>query len=161
MKKQGHSLDVLVSLALFALFTVCVLMVLMLGVNTYRGVVSSVEETYQSRTCLQYIATKVGHYSGENAVTVTQFGDGDALALKGYFDGEEYVTYLYAHEGMLMELFCATDVILTPADGFSVLEIDELSVEAVASNLLEIACTNQGQSATVLVSVHNGEGGVA
>lgn len=157
--RRGHSLDVVLTLVLFCLFTGSVLIVLMLGVQTYQGVVASMESSYQERTAVQYIATKVSHYSGEDAVSVTQYGDGSALALQEYFDGEAYITYIYTLDGMLMELFCASDVDLEPNAGFSVFPVEGLELELTTPDLLRIACTDDTGTTRVYVGLHNGEGG--
>lgn len=157
--KKGHSLDVVASLVLFAFFSVSVLLVVMLGARSYQQVVQSIDESYENRTCLQYIVTKVSHYSGTDAVTITQFGDGDALVLQEEFDGELYTTYLYYYDGMLMELFCSAQVELLPSDGFSIVETDGFSIQTLAQNLLEITCTNQGQHTSVLVALQAVPGG--
>lgn len=158
--KRGHSFDTVMTLVLFSLFTGAMLLVLMLGVESYQGISASVEQSYQERTCLQYIATKVSHYSGTGAVSVTEFGDGTALVLQESFDGDLYNTYLYEYNGMAMELFCASDVDLGPEAGFEIMAVENLQVEAVTQSLLQISCTgSNGGIATQFVQVHGGEGG--
>ena len=159
--RRGHSLDVLLSLVLFCLFAGSVLMVLMLGVESYQGVVQSMEDSYQERTCLQYIATKVNHYSGEHAVTVTQYGDGSALALCETIGGDAYVTYIYTHEGYMMELFCVSGADLDPSAGFKVMDVEGLEFTSVTDNLIYITCSGGGGTADVYVSLHSGEGDMA
>lgn len=156
--RRGHSIDVVLSLVLFCLFAGSVLMVLMLGVQSYQGVVQSMEESYHERTCLQYIATKVNHYSGENAVTVTDYGDGSALALGETIGGSEYVTYIYTYEGNMMELFCASDVELDPSAGFKIMGVEGLDFTAITDDLIHITCSSSSGTATVYVTVHGGEG---
>lgn len=155
--KRGHSIDVVMTLMLFGLFTASVLMVLMLGIQSYQGVVTAMEESYEERTCLQYIATKVNHYSGEGNVALTQFGDGTALALRETIDGDQYTTYLYHYDGVMMELFCEADATLDPDAGFFVLEMEEFEVTEVSDNLLSITCTGSGGSAQLYVALGEGE----
>lgn len=157
--RRGHSFDTVLTLALFGLLAGCLLMVLMLGAKSYQQVVSSMEESYEERTCLQYIATKINHYSGLDAVTVLEFGEGSALALEETIEGCDYVTYLYFYEGRMRELFCETDVELTPEAGFSIMEIQEFHVEEVSDNLLRLSCTGSGGTAQLYVGIHGREGG--
>lgn len=156
--RRGHSLDTVLTLVLFALFSCCLLMVLILGAQSYQRVVTASQESYEERTCLQYIATKVNHYSGKDAVTVTAFGDGSALALRETIDGYNYITYLYLHDGNVKELFCEADVDLSPEAGFSIMEIEHFSVEEISSNLLRLSCTGSGGTAQLYVGCHSGEG---
>lgn len=155
--RRGHSLDTPLTLALFGLFTCCLLLVLMLGARSYQGIMEASEGSYTPRTCLQYIATKISHYSGENAVALTQFGDGDALALYQEIDGCPYVTYLYLHENQLMELFCGVDVVLSPEAGFFVMEISDLQIELVDDNLLSLSCEEEGVAAQLYLQLQLGE----
>lgn len=156
--KRGHSLDVLLTLVLFGVFTASVLMVLMMGAQSYQGVVTSMKESYEERTCLQYIATKVAHYSGTDAVTVTEYGDGSALALKETINDNEYITYIYLYQGQAMELFCESDVELDPEAGFSIMDVEGLTIESVSSQLLHLTCTGSGGTAELYVGLHLGEG---
>lgn len=158
--RRGHALDVVLSMVLFGLFAASILMVLMMGAQSYQSVVTSMEEGYEERTCLQYIATKVNHYSGTDAVEVTQFGEGSALALKETIDGYDYVTYIYFHEGQVKELFCECDVVLGPEAGFSVLWVEGFTVDAVDDNLLQLTCTGSGGTAQLFVGLSLGEGGL-
>lgn len=155
--RRGHSLDTLMTLALFCLFAGSVVMVLMMGVESYQKVSTSMEQSYEERTCLQYIATKVAHYSGEGSVSLTQYGEGTALALEETFDGSAYVTYLYVWDGMAMEMFCEKGVDLDPATGFPIMDVSNLTMEEVTPELLRISCTGSGGTASVLVGLHNGQ----
>lgn len=153
--KRGHSLDTVMTLVLFCLFTCAMLLVLMMGVQSYHGITQSVENS--ERICLQYMATKVAHYSGDGAVGVTDFGDGTALVLQETFDGDVYNTYLYSYNGTVMELFCASDVDLGPEAGFSIMDVASLTIEVVEDGLLWISCTSdEGITASRFVFVNGG-----
>ncbi len=160
--RRGHSMDTILTLMLFGLFTGCLLMVLMLGAQSYQKVVDTMEESYETRTCLQYIATKVSHYSGEGALEMIRFGEGNALALYETIDDCPYVTYLYLYDGQVMELFCEVDVELSPQAGFSVMAVDDLTIQQVNENLLYLTCTGGDRTAQLYldISLHSGEGGV-
>ncbi len=156
--KRGHSFDVVLTMILFGVFALSVLMVLMMGAQSYQGVVTSMKESYEERTCLQYIATKINHYSGENAVTVTEFGDGSALALTETIGGNNYITYIYLYNGYAMELFCEEGINLSPSAGFTIMELEGLTVEEATPNLIYLTCTGSGGTADLFVGLHQGEG---
>lgn len=131
----------------------------MLGAQCYQRIVTTMEDSFETGTCLQYIATKVSHYSGEDAVQLTQFGDGTALALYETIDDCPYVTYLYLHDGQVMELFCEVDVDLPPEGGFPVMAVGDLTIQQVADNLLYLTCTGGDSTAQIYISLHSGEEG--
>jgi hypothetical protein len=157
--RRGHSIDTALTLVLFCVFTVSVLLVLMTGARSYSGVAASMRQSYEERTCLQYITTKLRHCSGAEAVSVAAFGDGPCLALQEQIDGTDYVTYIYLHEGMVKELFCESGVELGPEAGFVVMEVQTLVIEAASPKLLYISCTGPGGgSAETFVALRGGEG---
>lgn len=157
MKKQ-HSFDAIMAMVLFGLFAGAVLMVLLMGTQSYQSVVATTDAGYEAEICLQYMATKAAHYSGEDAVTVVEFGDGSALALTETIDDCDYVTYLYLYDDHLKELLCEAGVTLGPEAGFSIMEAADLSVEQVTSGLLRLSCTEQdGTSAQLYIALHGGE----
>lgn len=159
--KRGHSWDVVLTMVLFGVFAGSVLLVLMLGAKSYQSVSASMKESYEERTCLQYIATKMGHYSGENAVSVVEFGDGSALALREDIEGCAYVTYLYLYDGYAMELFCEEDLNLAPDAGFYIMEVGDLAFAQVTDALVRLTCTGSGGTAQLYVGLHLGEGDLA
>lgn len=156
--RRGNSVVGIFAMALFGLFAASVLMVLMLGAKSYQGLVTTTKESYEERICLQYIATKVSHYSGDGAVSVTQFGDGGALVLKETLDGWDYVTYLYLHDGQVKELFCEADVELGPDAGFAIMDVEGLTIGLSQENLLYLTCTGSGGTAELYLEIQDGEG---
>lgn len=123
MKRSSKITDLL-ALVVFAVFAVCVLVVLLTGAKVYQNLVRSGGESYAARTAVQYIATRVRQ--AEN-VCVEDFDGCDALVLREEIDGECYVTRVYCHEGHIRELFSPEDAALSPEDGEPVLEAESLS----------------------------------
>ena len=158
--KRGHSLDVIMTMVLFGVFAVSILMVLMMGAQSYQGVVTSMKESYEEGTCLQYMATKITHYSGSDAVAVGEFGDGSALLLNETIDGCQYTTYIYLYQGQVMELFCEQGVDLEPEAGFFIMDVEGLTLELVSPQLLSMTCTGSGGTAQLYVALCLGEGGI-
>lgn len=147
--RRGHSFDTVITLALFGLFAVCLLVVLMLGAKSYKSVVTSMQESYEERTCLQYIATKIKHYSGSDYIEVVEFGDSSALALHENIGGSDYITYIYLYDGEVKELFCEKDTELHPEAGFSIMEMQEFCIELAGDNLIYFSCSS-GEAMTEL-----------
>ncbi len=156
--RREHSLDTVFTLMLFGLFTGSLLLVLMLGAQSYQKVVATMDESYEIRTCLQYIATKTNHYSGENAIQLTQFGDGNALALYETIDNCDYVTYLYVYQGQVMELFCEVEVDLSPQAGFSIMSVDSLVIDEISDSLVLLTCTGGDGTAQLYLNLAHPSG---
>ena len=121
MREQNTKLHMsaLLPLVVFALFAVCVLSVLLTGANVYQRLAQRDRDSYQRRTGAQYLATRVRQARGP--VTVTDLQGTPALAFSQEEGGEVYTTWVYCHDGWLMELYAQPDRGLAPADGAQIL----------------------------------------
>lgn len=158
MKRQEEKKDreALLALVLLGVFAVCVLTVLLTGARGYSRLVRRDEAAYQRRTAVQYIATKARQADGAGEISLTPFGDGDALTLD---TGEWYVTRIYYHDGYLMELYTDPALGLEPKDGERVLALSGLSFR-LEDGMLEVACEDEtGTWERLSLCLHSGEEG--
>ncbi|MCL1829123.1 MAG: DUF4860 domain-containing protein [Oscillospiraceae bacterium] len=161
MKKSGTA-DIIFTLLLFCVFTVSVLMVLLSGAGVYKGIVAAMDGSYEERTCLQYIGSKIRHYSGEGTVNVANIDGIDALIMTENIEGDDYNTYIYLHEGKVKELFTSGDLDFYPEDGFDILDAQRLVFERAANNLLRIECMGSGgRNSVIFAGLRGVEGGEA
>lgn len=152
-----YHLDGLIALLLFGVFAVCVLAVLLTGASAYQRLTQRDMAAYDSRVCLQYIAARVRQADRDNGVSVEPFGGRDALILT---EEGGYATYVYWHEGYLMELYTSVDGDLAPEDGEKLMASGglELSLE---DGLLTVDITQgTGEQDTLCLSLRSGEGAV-
>ncbi|WP_338546799.1 DUF4860 domain-containing protein [Emergencia sp. JLR.KK010] len=159
MKIQKNHLEGLIALLLFGVFAVCLLIALLAGADAYNGLTTKDRIAYDSRVCGQYIATQVRQNDDMNSVSVTDFGDGNALSLAKEIEGNTYVTLIYSYDGYLMELFCAEGAQLAPEDGEKIMPISKFSLSMKGSRL-EISYGNEGtqESETVMfLTLRSGE----
>ena len=155
-KPIKHHIDGLIALLLFGVFAVCVLAVLLTGADAYRRLTLRDQAAYDRRTCVQYVATRVRQADAAGGVFLEEFGGTQCLTLGG---GEEYITRLYCYDGCLMELYCAADVEMDPADGEQVMPAQDLDL-SLEDGLLTVTVTDpQGEENTLLLSLRGGEGG--
>ena len=150
-------MDTLLALLLFGLFSVCVLAVLLTGADAYRRLTRRDRLSFDSRTCTQYVATRVRQNDSLDSVTVEDFDGVDALVL----GDEEYVTRVYCYQGKLMELYSAREDALTPAAGEAIMDLDWLEM-GLSNGLLTIQVLDtRGEVSTLCLSLRSGEGGAA
>ena len=83
MKKRGteYHFDGLAALLLFGVFAACVALILLVGADAYRRLVTRDETVHNRSTCMQYVATRVRQAEGPDRVSVEDFGGVNALAL--------------------------------------------------------------------------------
>lgn len=139
MEDKNNKASGLMPLLVLTLLTLCLLLVLLTGAKLYRQLVDRGEAQYAARTASQYLATRLRQ---AEHITITAFGDGDALALGQQIQGEDYVTYIYCHDGFLRELFCPQDAALLPADGEALLEARSLTL-SLEEGLLTAVLSDQ------------------
>lgn len=143
-----YQLDGLVALLLFGMFAASVLVVLLTGADAYRRLTRRDEAAYDYRTCAQYVATRVRQADTAGSVAVTEFGSAAALVLSEPED-EGYATWVYCHDGWLMELYASVSGGFAPEDGERIAEIGglELSLE---DGLLTVTVENTSGERTSL-----------
>lgn len=143
MNKKESKLTGLMAMMVFALFAICLLLVLLSGANTYRSLVDRGEAGNRRRTAALYVTTRVRQ---ADAVRLEPFGDGEALVL----EESGYLTRVYCHDGWLRELYTAGSGSFSPADGEKILEAQELTF-SVEEGLLRGTLTLEAEDPLVLM----------
>lgn len=157
-EKKFRSLSTVAALMVLALFAVGILSVLLGGASVYRRLTARDQTTYESRTGSQYLATKLRQANSADAVEVTPFGDGDALMINQILEGETYTTWIYCHDGWLMELFGVPEGEYAPEDGEKVMEAASLRIQT-QGNLHTLEWTGKDGMTQRLTLTLRGEGG--
>lgn len=144
----------LAALLLFGVFAVCIAIVLLVGADAYRGLVTRDGAVYNRSTCMQYVATRVRQAEGPDRISVEEFGGVNALALT---DSLGYITRVYYYDGHIMELYTDADNILSPEAGEQVIEAGGLDF-TMEDGLLTITVTDpEGKQSTLRLSVRGGK----
>lgn len=124
MKQKETGLPELMALTVFALFALCLLLVLLSGAGVYRRVADRGAENHARRTAMAYVAERVRQGEG---VSLEDFGGCQALVLAEETPEGIFLTRVYGYEGFLWELYSREDARLSPADGEQLLEVKDLS----------------------------------
>ena len=156
--RQKQSISSLAALLLFAVFAVGILSVLLTGANAYRRLTERDRLQYDSRTCVNYVMTKLRQSPSPAAVSVTAFGDGDALLLREEIKGEEYLTRIYCHNGWMMELFTAEGGDFAPEDGEKLFAAGGMQLQLADGFLRAEIVDGNGQTNRFYLQLRGGEG---
>ena len=151
-----RSISGLAALVLLGVFAAGILTVLLSGASAYQRLTERDAQSYDSRTCMQYLATKVRQAPAPDCFVLSDFGEGDSLLIKETVNGEEYWTQVYCHDGWLMELFTAADGGLAPEDGEKILPVRSLSA-ALEGDLLQLQVVDGSGVETALMLTLRGE----
>ncbi len=130
--------DVVFPLVLFCVFAVMALGLVVTGANVYSQTVSSMEENYESRTALAYVAEKIRQNDRTGAVSAK---DG-VLTISDQDEDGSYVLYIYEHDGYLTELSTRAGLEFSPEAGQPILEVEEFSVSETPEGMIQITAGN-------------------
>ena len=151
MNKKYTKITDFMTLLVFAVFAVCVLLVLLYGAQVYQNLVHRGEESFGLRTATQYVSTRVRQ---AESVTVTDFEGCPALTIQEKIDGTVYVTRVYCCEGFLRELFCAESASLPPEAGEKIIPAESLQLD-VKDGMLTVYVDGQ----RIILSLQGKTGG--
>ncbi|MDE7222326.1 MAG: DUF4860 domain-containing protein [Acetatifactor sp.] len=143
-QEKNHIVDVLFVLALFVVFTLSALVLVILGASVYRQTVRYMDENYTARTAYSYLTEKVRQNDLYDSISLGQLEYTDALVLTREVNNVTYATYLYLHEGSLRELSMrqGRDIGADPLSaGQEILPLTDWELEMTGEHLLHIKLT--------------------
>lgn len=152
-----HTVDLLFTLALFCVFAVSALAVVLVGANVYKRTVSGMETSFTGRTATSYIAQKVRQSDEQGAVSMMYIDSIPTLCLKKDIDGSSYHTYIYYYDGYLRELFCADSLDPKPDMGQPLVELSDFTItRSPVSDCLHFCATDaEGRQSNLILSVQS------
>ena len=157
MKRKHHfqALSTLASLGILAVFALLILSVLLGGAGAYKRLTEQGQRQFDSRSCIQYIATKVRQ--APEGVQVDTFGQSDALLIPQTYGEDRYLTRVYCYDGWLMELFAPRSGEFSPENGERLLPADKISLQQ-EGDLLTVWITQKDNIVqTLLLDLRTGE----
>lgn len=159
MKDQHgkFSVDGVLALVLFGIFSLCVLAVLLLGARSYRRLTERGQDSYERRTAAQYIVTRVRQADTRGALSVES---GNVMELTEVIDGMRYVTYVYCHEGYLHELFAPEGLAFRPDAGEPILPARAVSFTLEDDLLTAVITDSSGRPIEICVILRSYGGGL-
>lgn len=123
MKKPISKITDVLTLLVFAVFSLCVLLVMLFGAGVYRNLTEAGTARFDRRTAARYITTRVRQ---AQTLAVEQFEGIPALVMREKTEEEDCLIRIYGYEGTLRELYCEASARLRPKDGEAVLPVESL-----------------------------------
>ena len=163
-KSKKSNLTALAPLLIFLIFTICILTVLLTGADIYKKISLRDQNSFQRRTTVQYLTTRIRQSDTEGMVFVGDFnaedmGDtGDTLFLKEEINGRTFFTRIYCHEGYLYELFSEAGLETSKQYGEKILKVNALNF-TIRGNLLYIEVTHADSEIETLILQLHSKGG--
>ena len=151
--KAEHSTSSLFIFLLIGMYTIFVLLLVLIGVGTYRNKVDASRSTAQVRTSLGYIANKVRAADQVGGVTIEEWQGIDALLIREWHDSAEYNTRIYylphadgSPGGALYEQFTFAGDAWPPEMGDRIADIAALDMRVDDGLLSLLLHTEEGQA---------------
>lgn len=158
-KVEEHSVDVLFILALFCVFAGSAVLVMTFGANVYQRTVSQMEDNYNARVSLSYLANQVRQHDERGSIALQTLDDAPALVLSDG-PGSDYATFIYYYDGALRELYCAADDPLAAADGLPIVALESFEMTLDDQGRLTIsAAAEGGKSRSLTLALRSAGGG--
>ena len=138
MKRENKSLRItaLAPVLLFAVFASCVVIVLLFGADNYQTLTRRDRESYQYRTAVQYLTTRIRQNDAVGMVFVGDFDEaapkesGDTVYIRETVGDRIFYTRIYCHDGYLCELFAEEASGPAPEEGERILPAERICVKA-------------------------------
>ncbi len=150
---QKQNLSGLIVLLLFGVFAVCILAVLLSGTGIYDRLTRRDAETFDTRSAVQYLATRVHQAEGPGSLSIRQDAEnGSMLSIVQAYGEDQYETLLYCRDGWLCELFEEIGAEVDLEAGERILPVSRLE-GSLENGLLTLLLTDENgiQSIRLLV----------
>lgn len=157
--RKNHSIDLLFTVALFCMFALSALVILIAGAGVYRSVNARATAEYTHFTPLFYIEQKIHQHDRTGGVSLRQIEDQDVLCLHSEYNGAAYTTYIFERDDTLQELFIRADAQPDLNRGTKLTELKEMSLSQEGDNILNVTLTDDSgalSSTRVLVKAQGG-----
>ncbi|MDR3037415.1 MAG: DUF4860 domain-containing protein [Coriobacteriales bacterium] len=107
---RRHTLDLVVVVALFCVYTACALLLCVIGAEVYRATAQTMQHNVDQRTSVLYVAEKLRQNDREGTVRVEDLDGSTALILTEKQSGRDFETWLFVQDSVLYEgLFAPGD----------------------------------------------------
>lgn len=150
---SGHMIGGLFTFALFAMFVLLSLLIVVIGADGYRNVVEKSESLGEVRTSLGYVMGKLrSDAAADGAQLRTQAGV-DTLVLLEVYEGEAYETIIFHRDGSLYELSKPAGYDFDPDNAWRLTDVHSFEMSQEGNLLRFVATGGDGRTQTVHAAV--------
>lgn len=139
--RKQHNADLLIVLLLFFVYASCALLLCVLGANSYSQTVAVLQDGYDQRSGVLYVAQKVHQNDIGGGVRVEQYAGNDALVLVEQETGQAYETWLFIQDGYLCEEFIAAGSDIVEGQAQRIMPMQAMQLTLNDKNLLSVSLT--------------------
>ena len=135
LKRQKSIVDVIFMIAVFGVFMLSALFVVLFGAKVYKRTAHDMTTNFNSRTALAYVTEKIHQHDRRGGVDITIEDGKPLLKLTQYINSDEYCTYLYEYDGYLKEVTAKGDVALLKSAGKNIIPLCDFNAVKKSDSL--------------------------
>ena len=139
MKEGKHSIENLFIMVTFLVYAAALLVFVSLGATVYRSVTTQMQQHQNQRTAESYLREKIRQNDRKGAIQIGEAEGRQVLQITEQIGEKKYVTYIYADEGRLKELFISAEKEPRLQDGTALLDLKILTFEEEENGYLVIS----------------------
>lgn len=128
IKRKKSNIDLIFILALFGVFMISALFIVLFGAQIYQKQVNTQEDNFTQRTVVAYITEKIQKNDCAHSIQIYTADGVDTLRLANSSENGIYYTYLYFYEGQLQEFTAHESAPFDKSYGSPVMELVNLSM---------------------------------
>ena len=152
LKKRNSIADDALVLILFMVFTLCSLLLIVLGAGVYKSTVNNIEQSFSSRTALTFVTKKIRQSDGDE-IFLGKLEDVDAIVIKEKINERDCVTYLYYYDGYLYEQFALESTNIGLESGQKLLQLEGFACEEKDEALIIKAMGKDKKELSTVVNI--------
>ncbi len=137
-----HTVSVL---AVICMFGISAMMLGSVGASVYKNIAERNLESFELRTSLSYLKTKINQYDEFGRVSLVERDGMKILVLSELIEDVIYDTAIYFHNGKLYEIIGEQGMEFTPENGFEILKIHSFDI-SLENGLIKLEAMNKSGS---------------
>lgn len=145
-KRDKSIVDALFLLALFGVFLICALFIVLFGAKIYKKTVSNSDINFNTRTAHSYISEKIRQ--NDNSYGITLYSDDSVIVLTSEYGDRLFNTYLYYYDGYLCEYTTNEGNSFNKEFGSKIMEINDMKICEISPNLYRFIITDNSYAVT-------------
>jgi hypothetical protein len=146
-----HVIDLLFPLALVFVFAASALAVLVLSADLYGQITQAGDDHFTQRTASAYVLEKVRQNDEAGGIALETVDGVPCLALTRTVGSATTVTYIYAQDGVLRQMYTRPGTAFSLSDGTEIAKVEDFSLTALSDTLYRLTITCPGQEAVTLL----------
>lgn len=158
-KRDKSIVDALFLLALFGVFLISALFIVLFGAKIYKNTVKSSDDSFLERTCYTYITEKLRQNDNSDGIEILSSDSGSIIRLIRTANEKQYATYLYCDEGYLKEYTTSADKDLVNEAGTKIIALNKLKAVECSENLYYFTLSSDESSTSFYASISSDIGG--